>query len=249
MEMLKMALAWADRLAEARSTEVLRDIMAEAGEWLGARYFALSQHADFSRRPRALRLHNYPDGWETYYDARSLGLCDPIHRASQRRGRGFHWREVPQIIRLDRADRHMLLLGRQIGLGEGLTVPFHIPGEARGSCSFVAEIGNDLAYGALIWAEAIGAAAFERLRLLHRDPDRDRLPRLSPRQLQCAALAARGYTNPQIARYLGISVQTVMDHLREAFKRLEVESRMELAMVLLEAGDLCFDDVPPRCAA
>lgn len=248
METLSIALDWANRILSAASIDALHEVLSEASEWLGARYFALSHHVDFSVAPQALRLHNYPEGWESFYDERRLGLSDPIHRASHRMARGFYWRDISQIIRMDRADAQMLRLGQHIGLGDGVTVPVHVPGEARGSCTFVTEIGTSLPIGALIQAQAIGAFAFDRLRWLHGSVGAEALPRLSKRQRQCAALAGRGFSNPEIAVRLGISLQTVMEYLREAFARIGVRSRIELAIMLLRIGDLSYDDVPPRQA-
>jgi len=247
MEMLSVAMDWANRIAAAPSTAALSDALAEASEWLGARYFALSHHVDFAAMPKGLRLHNYPEGWEAFYDQRRLALSDPIHRASHRMVKGFYWNDLSQIIRMDRADNQMLRLGEQIGLGEGVTVPMHVPGEARGSCTFVSEIGTRLPHHALFLAQAIGSHAFDQLRWLQNDGTA-RLPRLSKRMRQCAALAGRGFSNLEISLHLGISLPTVLDYLHEAFARIGVGSRTELAIALLKTGDLSYDDVPPRSA-
>jgi DNA-binding CsgD family transcriptional regulator len=55
---------------------------------------------------------------------------------------------------------------------------------------------------------------------------------LTPRQLQVAQLAASGCTNAEIAAGLGISINTVKVRLKEAFDRLHVNNRTELASVL-----------------
>lgn len=51
---------------------------------------------------------------------------------------------------------------------------------------------------------------------------------LSPTQRRVAELAAGGATNPQIARTLGVSLETVRTHVREVFRRLGVSRRSEL---------------------
>jgi len=56
---------------------------------------------------------------------------------------------------------------------------------------------------------------------------------LTPRQLQIAQFAASGSTNAEIADALGISINTVKARLKEAFDRLHVDNRTELASVLL----------------
>ncbi len=51
---------------------------------------------------------------------------------------------------------------------------------------------------------------------------------LSPREKEVARLAARGYSNAQIADELFISVETVKRHMATIFEKLGIESRREL---------------------
>jgi DNA-binding NarL/FixJ family response regulator len=51
---------------------------------------------------------------------------------------------------------------------------------------------------------------------------------LSPRELEVARLAARGFTNSRIAAELSLSVSTVEDHLTKAMRKLKIRSRREL---------------------
>lgn len=228
------------------SLATLRDALDDMCRTMGIRYYALSHHVDFTSAPRAVRIHNYPDGWQEWYDARALGLSDPIHRASQCTAQGFHWRDVPRLIPMSRSDHTLLGHGQRIGLGDGVTIPAHVPGEAKGSCSFVAQAGEALPDNALPWAQMIGMFAFEGARRLLRKRQGSPAPRISERQRQCIALAGRGLSNRQIAHSLGIGQQSVMEHLREARARLGVGTRTELVVSLLMSGELCLDDVALR---
>jgi len=53
------------------------------------------------------------------------------------------------------------------------------------------------------------------------------LPLLSARQLEVLKLTAKGFTNHEIGRLLGISENSVKDHLKAVFARLGVASRTE----------------------
>lgn len=53
--------------------------------------------------------------------------------------------------------------------------------------------------------------------------------RLTPRQFEVATLVARGMTNRQISRELDISQWTVVNHIREVMRKLNVPSRVHVA--------------------
>lgn len=53
---------------------------------------------------------------------------------------------------------------------------------------------------------------------------------LSRREIEVARLAAKGYTNAQIAQTLYISSETVKRHMASIFEKLGIESRKELML-------------------
>lgn len=55
------------------------------------------------------------------------------------------------------------------------------------------------------------------------------LQRLTPRERDVALLAARGLRNRQIAAELGLSVNTISNHLKRVYAKLGVRSRAELS--------------------
>lgn len=61
------------------------------------------------------------------------------------------------------------------------------------------------------------------------------LPHLTPRERDVLALLGRGYSNKEIARDLGLSPDTIKDHLGRLYGKLGVEDRLSL---LNKARDL-----------
>ncbi len=59
------------------------------------------------------------------------------------------------------------------------------------------------------------------------------VPRLSARQLEVLNLVAKGFPNHDVARILGISVNSVKDHLKNIYAILNVSSRTEAASLAI----------------
>jgi two-component system response regulator FixJ len=68
-----------------------------------------------------------------------------------------------------------------------------------------------------------------------RDDARDRLQRLTPRELQIALLTAHGINSREAAETLGISVKTVEKHRASAYRRLELTGVIGLVRLIVEA--------------
>lgn len=248
-----MAARALEEILEHISTKVesivdLDALLTEITPALGFDYFALSHHVDVATGgDGAIRLHNYPDCWAENYDRQSLGMVDPVHRASHVTARGFLWSELPWLIPLTPADHRILAQGREQGLRDGFTVPAHVPGEALGSCTFVCSAPRgDRAVP--LFAHCAGVFAFESARRLWLKRGRSLLPRkpvLTDRQRECVLLMAQGKSDEEIAGILGIARYTVSEHVQKACERYGIYKRQLLITLTLYDGTLTFGDVEP----
>lgn len=213
---------------------------------LGLRYFALTHHVDLRASGQAIRIHNYPAGWAEWFDEHSLGKTDPVHRASHLTSIGFAWSKLPQMLALTPQDMKVLDAARKEGIGEGFTVPAHVPGEAHGSCSFACDAGQSFSHEHGPLLQIVGAFAFETARRMYRERFSGPPVTLTDRQRECVMWAARGKSDWEISRILGISRDTVIEHLRHARERYGVGKRALLTVHALFDGTIGFLDVLRR---
>ena len=249
MRPFKRAEIFLRDVSETNTESELAEALGIVSRELGFTYFALSHHVDIRRAAQpAIRLHNYPGDWVEYYDANSLGVSDPVHRASHVTSVGFAWSEIPRMIAMTPKDHEILIRGEGRGIGDGFTVPANVPGESNGSCSFANPTGTPMREEDLPLAQLIGAFAFEAARKLWRvrAPLSQPPPRLTDRQRECILWVARGKSDWEISRILGVEHETIVRHLKQARERYGVGKRTMLAVQALFDGSISFTDVLKR---
>lgn len=233
-------------VTESKNADDLGDALHRMSALMGFDYFALTHHVDIVREPASsIRVTNYPMRWADYYDANALGVSDPVHRASHVTSVGFSWTNLPYMIPLTPRDRDMLERGRLEGIGDGFTIPANVPGEAHGSCSFANPAGRPIDQDMLPLAQLVGAFAFEGARRMWsmRKVQTDPAPTLTDRQRDCVFWVARGKSDWEISRILGVSEETVTMHLKQARERYGVQKRTSLVIHALYEGSFTFNDV------
>jgi LuxR family transcriptional regulator, quorum-sensing system regulator CciR len=243
-----MRIAIADELsllfASVTSEHELYRALRTTAHRLGFDHFALSYDCrSGAKEHKAMLVHDYPDSWATLYVDFDLGGNDPVRRTCGKAMTGFEWMNMDRFISLTKGDRRMLKVGSENGIGDGYTVPRHLPGEASGSCSFVVRPGNRLPRRALQIAEIVGANALTSARRIAGVLPPPSRPVLSERQRECVLWSARGKTVFEIATILAISEETVNQHLKVARERYNVHSRQTLILCAMFDGLISFADV------
>lgn len=246
--MLALAEQFIDVVRSIDDRRALETAMADITRELGFEHYALSHHVDLIEEGQgAIRLHNYPVAWAAFYDANAFGVTDPVHRAAHVTSVGFRWSHIHAMIPLTSADRRIMALGLKQGIGDGFTVPANVPGEARGSCSFALGPGRLLPEHMLPVAQLAGAFAFEAARRLWTGRGRaGDMPGLTDRQRDCVLWMARGKSDWEISRILGVTEETVVRHVKQARERYGVQKRTSLAIRTLFDGTISFTDVLNR---
>lgn len=232
----------AQEISGARREDQLFAALQNAACRMGFEHFALAFDRRGGGNPASMLVHNYPDAWAKVYVGFDLSNTDPIRRAGERSLTGFQWRDVNRYIPLSRGDRQLLSVARESGIGDGFTVPRHLPGEAIGFCSFAVGPRAVMPEEMLHAAEILGAVAIASARELIGSTPRLR-PVLTERQRECVLWSARGKTAGETGDILGISEETVVRHLKMARERYSVHSRSMLILCALFDGLIGFSDI------
>ncbi len=82
---------------------------------------------------------------------------------------------------------------------------------------------------------------FEELAVFDESPDEMFMP-LSPREMEILQYITRGASNKEIAHILGISRQTVKNHMSSILRKLAVNDRTQAAVLALRRGWVRLED-------
>lgn len=207
--------------------------VCHASSELGTQFCAVMLHS--ASGPPVLAI----DNGTQFDDAHRMYACSPAH-----------WRENPIFELLRRSLSSRLepqeiagfdALAREHGYSADADHPFFAPLLCPEGWFGTVVWGNSGPYGIALERELAMLAT--RLSVWCTEHGVGRIPdapsgELGPQQCRVARLAARGLTNPEIARDLGISLNTVKVRLKQVFERLGVTSRTELANVMLRLAPL-----------
>jgi len=243
---MHLAKEFSEELNETASREDIAEALGRVSASLGFDHFALSLDLNtLAGEPQDFLVHDYPEQWAKVYVNLELGGRDPVRRACDRSVTGFDWGSMERIVPLTRGDRQMLSVGQECGIADGYTVPRHLPGRVKGSCTFAVSEANALPSDKLYQAEIVGALALARALSFSRVAPVAATARLSDRQRECLLWVARGKTAAETALILGISSETVTQHLKISRERYAVHSCQTLVLSALSDGLIGFSDVIP----
>lgn len=255
MGQLREVQEFIDLSERVKTSQALYLLLEQITNDMGFNYFALIHHVDIRAKDAdsALWLENYPRQWAEVFVNSGLYSEDPMLIAAQATNVGFAWSDVPSMIKLNKKHKEILMRVRREGLGDGFTVPAHVPGEANGSCNFAMAGSALIPRSNMPMAQLVGSYAFQAARkmVLRRLSSMERVkPKLTARQLECVVLIARGKSDKEIAAHLGLRPSTVSEYIEDACDRYGVSRRIQLAFHAVHDGHLTLSDaiggkIPP----
>lgn len=171
-------------------------------------------------------------------------IDDGIMVACEQRLLGFQWSDLERVIEMNDRRREAIELYHVHGLEDGYTVPFCVPNEPRGFCSVGWADASNLSFEQMSIIQLAAPLLFETARRVQGMWQERRMPQgLSQRQTECVTLVAQGLSDAQIARKLGISIDTVHVHLEVAKKRYGAKKRVDLVVKAIRSGDVHWNRI------
>jgi DNA-binding CsgD family transcriptional regulator len=216
----------------SRSKEMV-SLSAAAGSMfadLGLPSFALARFFRRGGEPEVTVLDGtFHKEWSERYLANGYVSHSQIAREMIVSQTPYTWDEVMERRPVSKVQKQIRGEAAMMGLAEGLFTPFAWP---DGSYVAVALAGSNrvLADPMLrTYAEIVSSYyACESRRLLACSARS--APSLSPRQRECLAWVRHGKSSSVIGELLGLSVQTVDEHVAQACRKLGVRTRIQAAV-------------------
>ncbi|MGX7705224.1 helix-turn-helix transcriptional regulator [Methylobacterium sp. Gmos1] len=182
--------------------------------------FAITRLPQASERisPHIL-LSVWPQDWLAHYDRVGHYRYDPVARHCLRTTEPFVWSEVPYEPETAPQARRVMEEAREHGLGVGYCVPIHDASGFLGGFSLAGE-RVDMTPRVRRAIHLLGLYAWSAA---SRTTARRRRPvgrLLSARERDVLSFAAQGRTREETADLLGVSVETVATHLRNARSKI-----------------------------
>jgi len=221
-----------DALASMRqcgSVEELDTIVGEALQRIGLQWFSLARFFAPDGTPATTVLQGrFEPNWSEHYVRQNYAGSSLIARELLRRSDSYSWNDVLQRSSDPIQDR-IFNEAREHGLRDGLFTPIRWTDHSYAAVVTAGDSPplDDPLYR--IMAEVISTYyAHECRRLLISPTPAGAL--LSPRQRECLAWVRHGKSSNDIADLLGISAQTVEEHIGEACRKFGVRTRVQAAV-------------------
>lgn len=168
---------------------------------------------------------NLPAEWERGWSRYSRD--DPYLWSCYRRNLPLDWDEVKSAGWLSTTQKQAITYINELGFGDGVTVPIHLPGDSFAFVSALAKPrqGAWRAHKAQMTERLFFMAhAFHAAVALHIEPPSMGETTISPREREVLRHAANGLSAPETARVIHRSVETVRRQRKSAMKKLEARN-------------------------
>lgn len=202
----------------------------------GFAYFMANRGDSVVRGGFNLIHRGFPRKVVQAYVTEGWGERDPLPQMVIGKGAPTRWSEAWGQMEPDAEQMAFLTRMREVGLGDGFTLPVYGPGGRNGSVNIGAAEREGVIESAPV-DQMHMVAQVAHMRLCQLLPDRGPLEKpLSARELEILDWVARGKSNSVIADILHLSGATVDTYLRRIYEKLDVSDRTSAAVMGVGMG-------------
>ncbi|HTP38133.1 MAG TPA: autoinducer binding domain-containing protein [Steroidobacteraceae bacterium] len=224
------------QLAAQKSVVSLTRLFRAAVARFGIDTFACGE-LDLNHRQRSVfYVIDWPPAWREFYLKSRLIDHDPVIDTLSYRREPFTWSQLIHDRRFGKVGRAALRAAAAQGWLEGLVVP--MPGRG-GRVGLVSMTGSNAAFDAegRSYLTLISFGFQLHVRALVAQQGFAAPPAgLSPREIECLRLVARGEPDLRVAAALGVARSTAHGFVESAKRRLQVHTRAEMIAVAVALG-------------
>ncbi len=203
--------------------------------------FILLEAFSSRREPRAEFVAGVSNpGWRAHYMDAGLACHDDVMRAGLETTAPITWSGFQSDTIVRSGQRQIFEEAGEFGIRDGAVFPLH---ELDGSLSMVSMFASDRlphdlkTLAALHMLAIYYSIAVRRIRgSLKPKVAKPARPVLTARQRECLQWVRAGKSDWEIAKILGLSQHTVVEHLDQARKRLGVRTRTQAVIEAIAAG-------------
>lgn len=236
MSIEQSTFEYSEAIETVSTVEELEQTLAKFLAPLGAEFFVAGQVRFPHGFGKPSKIFGYFDyDWYRFYDQFQLFLEDPAARFLNETSRPFTWSWVTDNLDLTNGEKFVMNEPRNFGLSEGLVVPMHGPYGALGLVTAAGKHFNPCRRETLA-IQIVFTRAYHRSLVLTQLFEKQQPLRLTKRQRECLTWLQQGKSNQDVAAILGISAETVKEHIEGAKKSLGVKSRIEAILRARQAN-------------
>ncbi len=222
-----------DTVAAAQQASTLSELNGVVGETfkkLGFDVYVGVNAVDHTGAPNVeLLFGEVPDAWYAHYQANGYEQSDAIIREMLHSTEPLFWTDLSQRRTVSDVELRVLNEAGEFGLQNGFMTPMH---NLDGSISAVLLMGSgieardpDVRAAAHLLSVYYGSIG--RRLLAAGKSRRSSVRALTPRQRECLLWVRMGKSSSDIGDLLGLSAETVNDHIAAACQRLGVRTRVQ----------------------
>lgn len=223
-----------DRAYSVASVEEIHGLCCELCELGGFDYFIYGAEFPVSLvRPQTVIISGFPEDWRAHYEERGYIRIDPTVRHAIVRSTPLIWDEITPLDERE-ADtiRGFMNEAADFGLRSGVSFPAHGQNGEAAMLSLVSEQAHARTDGRILavlpFGQLMVGYIHEAVRRVFAGSELmlGGAP-LTDRERECLLWAAEGKTSEETALILGVAERTVIFHLQNAARKLNVTNRSQ----------------------